>query len=75
MDLWVPNRSRAINNSPISCGRVDSDVAGRTSVKVRVRIGEPGALWFWYRAIGRHACSTRPREYRWDEEMRSCVFI
>ncbi len=57
MDPGVPNRSGAINNRPICCGRLGSDVAGRTSVKVRVRIGEPGALWFWCGAIGRHACS------------------
>ena len=59
VDTWVPNRSRAINNSPISCGVVGSDVARRTSVQVRVRTDKPGALWFWYRAIGQQACGTR----------------
>ncbi len=51
-----------LTTAPISCGGPGSDVAGRTSVKARVRIGEPGALWFWYGAIGRHACSASLRQ-------------
>lgn len=79
VDPQVPNRSGAINNSLITCGGLVSDVVRRTSVQVRVRTGEPGALWLWCRAIGRQACSAlavaRPREYGWDDEMRSYVFM
>lgn len=75
VDPRVPNRSGAINNSPISCGALGSDVAGTTSVQVRT--GEPGALWFWYRAIGRQACSPSFCQafVNMDDEMRSYVFM
>lgn len=39
-----PNGSGAINNSPISWSGAGFDVAGRTSVKPRVRVGGPGSV-------------------------------
>lgn len=43
-DPHVPNRSRTINNSPISCGGLGSDVGRRTSVQGRLRTSQPGSV-------------------------------
>lgn len=73
--FWVPNRSEAINNSPISGSGPGSDVAARASVKSGVRIGEAGALWFWFRAMGLCSGSLCQDFENTDEMMRSYVFI
>lgn len=54
----VPNRSRTINNSHISCGGLSSDVVRRTSVQGRVRTSEPGLCGFGrLPQADRHRCA------------------
>lgn len=77
VDPCVPNRSRTINDSPISCGGLGSDVVRRTSVQGRVRTSRPGTAWFWYAAMCRPASlvSARACEYGWEDDMSSYVFM
>lgn len=76
-DPRVPNRSRSINSSPISCGGLGSDVVRRTSVQGRGRTSEPGPAWLWASAKGRQALLRwfLPDLVNMDDDMRSYVFM